>query len=55
MDHWTIFEGVIPNPGAVQPVRDLALVRRGSVYAGDPFDFAQGRLFPPPERRLRSG
>jgi len=20
---------------------------------GDPFDFAQGRLFPPPEERLR--
>src|ERR1700736_2861623 len=23
--------------------------------ARDPFDFAQGRLFPPPEKRLRSG
>jgi hypothetical protein len=22
---------------------------------GDPFDFAQGRLFAPPEKRLRSG
>src|SRR5713101_3078354 len=28
---------------------------QGQRSARDPFDFAQGRLFPPPEVRLRSG
>ena len=32
----------------------IGLTRRAG-QAGDPFDFAQGRLFAPPEERLRSG
>jgi len=37
--------------GTGKPCHGLR-VRSG---AGDPFDFAQGRLFAPPEERLRSG
>jgi hypothetical protein len=48
---------VIPNNGAFQPVEGSRAGLHGthSLSTRDPFDFAQGRLFAPPEKRLRSG
>jgi len=45
--------GVIPKPGAVQP-GDQSRGERCRC-SRDPFGFAQGRHFTPPEERLRSG
>ncbi|MFZ1008775.1 MAG: hypothetical protein WAN65_18195, partial [Candidatus Sulfotelmatobacter sp.] len=51
-----------PQPGgAVEHAVDELVSIGGAEAArragqvGDPFDFAQGRLFAPPEKRLRSG
>jgi hypothetical protein len=47
-------EGVIPTEAQFSRRSDLAWSIQ-DFCARDPFDFAQGRLFPSPEKRLREG
>lgn len=45
-------EGVIPEPGAVQPGEESRAESSNNTLsaARDPFGFSQGRLFAPPEK-----